>query len=309
MTLVPPVFVTVSDSDELLPTVTLPKLKLVGFVPSVPGVTPVPVNPIVSVGFDPFEVIVTLPLALPAAVGVNFTLNVALWPEVSVTGAVIPLRLKPVPLMLTCEIVTLAPPVFVTVSDSELLLPTVTLPKLRLAGFAPRVPGATPVPDKPIASVGFEAFEVSVTAPLALPAAVGVNTTLKLVLCPAARVIGTVTPVRVNPLPLTPTCEIVTLVPPVLVIVSDRDWLLPTVTLPKLKLVGLAPSVPGVTPVPDSVIVSVGFDALEIMVTLPLALPATVGVNVTLKVALCPAARVTGAVMPLSANPVPLMLT
>jgi hypothetical protein len=62
--------------------------------------------------------------------------------------------------------------------------------------------------------------------------------------------------------------------------------LLPTVTLLKLRLLGLAPSVPGVTPVPDNAIVSVGLEAFEVMVTAPLAAPAAVGVNVTLKVAL-----------------------
>jgi len=94
-----------------------------------------------------------------------------------------------------------------------------------------------------------------------------------------------------------------------LVTVSDRDWLLPTVTLPKLRLVGFDPSVPGVTPVPDNGIVNVGFEAVEVMVTLPLALPAEAGVKVTLKLALCPAVKVTGAVIPLTLNPVPLTST
>jgi hypothetical protein len=101
----------------------------------------------------------------------------------------------------------------------------------------------------------------------------------------------------------------VTLVPPVLVTVSDRDWLFPTVTLPKLRLVGFAPSAPAATPVPDKGIVRVGFDAFEVTVTLPLALPAAVGVNVTVKLALCPAVNVTGVVIPLRLNPVPLAAT
>ena len=68
-----------------------------------------------------------------------------------------------------------------------------------------------------------------------------------------------------------------TLEPPVLVTVSDRDWLLPTVTFPKLRLVGFDPSVPCVTPVPVTGMVSVGLDAVEVMVTLPLTLAADVG--------------------------------
>jgi len=101
VTLVPPVLVKVSDSDWLLPTVILPKLRLLGFDPNAPGATPVPDRGMLSVGFDPFDVIVTAPLALPADAGVNVTLKVALCPDVSVTGAVIPLRLNPVPLIAT----------------------------------------------------------------------------------------------------------------------------------------------------------------------------------------------------------------
>jgi len=81
--------------------------------------------------------------------------------------------------------------------------------------------------------------------------------------------------------------------------------LLPTVMLPKLRLVGFDPSVPGATPVPDNGMVRVG--AFEVMVTLPPTLAAEAGVNVTVKVALCPAVSVTGAVIPLKLNPVPLI--
>jgi hypothetical protein len=263
----------------------------------------------VSVGFEALDVIVRLPLALPADDGVNETLKVALCPAVSVTGVVMPLKLNPEPLIPTDEIVTVVPPVLVTVSDRDLLFPTVTVPKLRLVGFAPSVPGVTPVPDSGMVSVGFEALEVMVRLPLALPADDGVKETLNVALCPAVRVTGVVIPVKLNPEPLIPTEEIVTLVPPVLVTVSDTDFLFPTVTLPKLRLVGFAPSVPGVTPVPDSGMVRVGFEALDVIVRLPLALPADDGVNETLKVALCPAVSVTGVVIPVKLNPEPLIAT
>jgi hypothetical protein len=90
--------VTVSDRVCVVPTGTLPKARLVGFDASAPDAVPVPVNGIVSVGFDAFEVMVTLPLTAPAAVGVNNTLKLALWPAVSVTGAVMPVALNPDPL-------------------------------------------------------------------------------------------------------------------------------------------------------------------------------------------------------------------
>jgi hypothetical protein len=53
----------------------------------------------VRVGLDAFEAIVILPLRLAAEAGVSATVKFALCPAVSVTGAVIPLKLNPVPLI------------------------------------------------------------------------------------------------------------------------------------------------------------------------------------------------------------------
>ena len=50
-----------------------------------------PDNGIVSVGSDAFEVMVTLPVALPAACGAKATLNVMLWEAFNVVEADIPL--------------------------------------------------------------------------------------------------------------------------------------------------------------------------------------------------------------------------
>lgn len=88
-----------------------------------------------------------------------------------VSGVEMPLKVKPVPLTLNAEIVTLTPPVFVIVSDNAELLPTVTVPKLRLVGFAVSVPGVTPAPDNGIDNVAFEAFEVTISVPVAFPVA------------------------------------------------------------------------------------------------------------------------------------------
>ena len=115
-----------------------------------------------------------------------------------------PLRVKPLPLIPTAEIVTLDPPVFVTVSERVFLTPTCTLPKPMLVGFDPSAPAASPVPDSGMVNVGFEPFEVTVTLPLAAPADTGVSETLKLVLWPAASVTGALVPLRLNPDPLTP---------------------------------------------------------------------------------------------------------
>ena len=76
--------------------------------------------------------------------------------------------------------------------------------------------------------LGLPPFEVMLTLPLAAPLAVGVKTTLKEVLCPAVRVNGKDSPLRLNPLPDAAAAEIVKLDPPVFVSVSDKLMLLPT---------------------------------------------------------------------------------
>jgi hypothetical protein len=91
--------------------------------------------------------------------------------------------------------------------------------------------------------------------------------------------------------------------------VSEREPVLPTVTLPKLRLVGFALRAPGATPVPETGMVSVGFVAVEVTVRLPLTAPAAAGANLTVKVALCPPLNVTGAVIPLTLKPVPVIPT
>jgi hypothetical protein len=76
-----------------------------------------------------------LPLALPALVGANETLSVAVWLGVSIVPALTPLALNAPLGCVTPEIVISALPVFVSVTFCELLLPTVKLPKATLAGF------------------------------------------------------------------------------------------------------------------------------------------------------------------------------
>lgn len=119
--------------------------------------------------------------------------------------------------------ITLAP-VALNVPDPVPLAPATTLPRDRVAGETVSWPvPATPVPDKDMVSVGLLAFEVSVTLPLAALAEAGAKVTLKVALCPADRVTGAVMPLRLKPVPLIDACEMVTLVPPVFVTVSDKD--------------------------------------------------------------------------------------
>ena len=128
------------------------------------------------------EMMARLPLTTPAAAGANFTLNVTVWLGVRVVGRASPVTEKPAPVTLACEIVTLTPPVLVSVSDKLALLPTCTLPKDRLVGLAERVPAVTPVPETGMFSVGFAPSEVIVTLPLLAPVAAGANCTLNVLL-------------------------------------------------------------------------------------------------------------------------------
>jgi len=95
-------------------------------------------------------------------------------------------------------------------------------------------------------------LEVMVTVPLKLPLEVGENVTLKLTLCPEARLTGKLKPLMLNPEPVICAAEIVRLDPPELLRVSDSVCEAPTCTLPKLRLAGLAESCPVATPMPDT---------------------------------------------------------
>jgi hypothetical protein len=77
-----------------------------------------------KLGFEPVEVMLTLPLAAPLVVGDKSTVNEVLWPAVSVNGKDKPLKLNPVPLAVAAEIVRLDPPVLVSVSGKLVLPPT-----------------------------------------------------------------------------------------------------------------------------------------------------------------------------------------
>ena len=77
-------------------------------------------------------------------------------------------------------------------------------------------------------------------------------------------------------------------------------------TVPKTRLVGFDVIAPAVAPIPDKGMLRLGFEALDVMVTFPVADPDTVGANLTAKVVLCPAFKMKGAVIPLRVKPDPL---
>jgi hypothetical protein len=76
--------------------------------------------------------------------------------------------------------------------------------------------------------------------------------------------------------------------------------------VPKLIVPGITVSCPGLVPVPDSSTLSVGSEAFDVNVSVPLDVPLNVATNATVSVRLCPAARVSGAAKPLRPNPLPV---
>src|SRR5580658_3291410 len=256
--------------------------------------------------FEAFDTTDKLPLTAPALVGVKVAVNVTLWLVVSVIGKVNPLTEKTAPVTFAWVMVTEDAPVLVRVSDKFVLVLTWTLPNARAVGLAPSAPGVTPVPESGMLKLGFEPFEVTLTLPLAAPLAVGEKSTVNDVLWPAVNVRGRDRPLRLNPVPLAVAAEMVRLEPPVLVSVSLNDFDVLICTLLKARVLGFGTKSPCGVPVPESETDSAGLLALELIVRLPLAAPATVGAKDALKVVLCPALSVIGRVGPVKPNPLPV---
>ena len=201
MTLEFPLLVSVVVNELLLPTLTLPKLKLDELSPRTRvAATPVPLREIVIGELGALLTSVIDPVTLPAAFGPNTALNVAALPAAMLTGAVIPVVLNPAPETVTEEIVTVALPPFVRLTVCELFVPVVTLPNAALVGVAANC-GCVPVPLKGIVSGEFCPLLTIEMLPLALPADVGVNCALKVVLNPAPSASGVLNPLMLRPVP------------------------------------------------------------------------------------------------------------
>lgn len=203
--------------------------------------TPVPVSD-TFVG-EPVALlaIATLPLTIPAVAGANWTVRTAVWFGVRIKPDVTPLAVIPAPVTVTLEIVMFEFPLFFRVVVRELLLPVFTLPNGKLFGVAPsRVVEAAPVPLSAMARGEPGASLTNETDPLTLPAMVGANTMLNVVLPPAAMVFGRGRPVVLKLAPVTFACVIVKLAFPPFVSVIGCELLFPVITLPKLALEGFA---------------------------------------------------------------------
>ena len=124
-----PVAPSVPFSEPLEPTTTLPKLRLAGETDNWPCAVPVPESAMLRVELSAVDTTASVPVVDPVAVGEKVTVNVTLCFGESAIGKLSPLTEKPVPLALASEMVTVAPPVLVSVSERLELLFFCTLPK------------------------------------------------------------------------------------------------------------------------------------------------------------------------------------
>lgn len=159
------------------------------------------------------------------------------------------------------------------------MAPTETFPKDTLPGDAVNVELVeTPLPTRVTVCGDVGALSVNTMLPVAAPAVVGANCTLKESDWPPVKVFGRESPLMPNPVPVTVATLMTTLVVPVLV--SSMDWVLlcPTTTFPKVTAEGEMLR-PVCVPVPLSETVSGELDASLITVRLPVIAPAVVGAN------------------------------
>jgi hypothetical protein len=302
-----PELVNVTFTEPLEPTSKLPKLMLDGFAARLPC-TPVPVSGIETVESLALLVIVMLPEAIPAVVGANCAVKLALWLAASVSGPEIPSAVKPLPAALIAEIVALALPLLVSVIVCWPLLPTETFPNDTLPGLAVNVELVeTPLPIKVTIWGEVGALSVKEMLPVAAPAAVGANCTLKDSDWPPVSVFGKESPLMPKPFPVTVAILMTTFVVPVFVNCTFCVPVCPTMTFPKVSAEGEMLR-PVCVPVPLSETIMGELEASLITVRLPVAAPAAVGANWIWIVLLWPTAIVPEGFPPITLNPAPVIV-
>ena len=303
-----PAAVRVPVAVPLAPTTTLPTAtrELTLSVPT--AAVPVPVRLATLGVFDALLANEAVADAAPDAPGVNVTVNSTGVLVVTVTGKLTPLMANSPglePPKLTEDTVTLAPAA-VRVPVAVPPAPTTTLPTAT-GELTLRVPtAAVPVPVR-LATLGvFDALLANEAVADAAPDAPGVNVTVNSTGVLVVTVTGKLTPLMANSPGLEPpklTEDTVTLAPAA-VRVPVAVPPAPTTTLPTATG-ELTLRVPTVL-LALSGMVKLGFDASDVMETLPLKLPAVDGVKETLKEVLCPGIKVSGVLIPDTLKPVPL---
>lgn len=280
-----PEFVSITDcGPDVAPTTVLPKVRLDGFNDT-PAAVPLPVSMMVCVPLLALSVMVTTPVRVPLAVGVNDT-AISHVPDaatgVEIEQVVPPARVKS-PLAARAAMLSGLWPVLVKVTDWTMeVFPTTVLPKAKLEGLSD-TPGAVPVPLSVMVCIPPLASSLIVTTPVRTPVPEGANVTAIVQVAPAA------TGVEVEQVelasraksPLAARALIFSGLLPVLVNITDcAAAVVPTTVLPNVRFDGLSET-PGNVPVPLSVMVWIPPLALSVMVTIPVRTPFAVGAKVT----------------------------
>ena len=130
--------------------------------------------------------------------------------------------------------------------------------------------------------------------PPTVPDDCGLNVTLNVALCPAAKVRGRLGPLIENPLPVVVTANRVTFQERSFVSTTGTVALLPTATWPNEALDGVAVTDSLLTPAPSASSVKVELDASLENLIVPCVHPFAEGVKLTLTPTLCPAANERG---------------
>lgn len=212
-----PVFARVTVCVPLVPVVMLPKLSEAGDAAScATGDTLVPASATTRGELSVLFTRVRLPERLLTEAGVKLMVKVEEPPGGTESGNARPEKLKPVPISDAWVTLRLAVPGFLMASIWVLVTPTVTLPKLTLAGTT-EICGRTPLPLNEIIPGELVALLTKLRPPVALPTVAGAKLTMSEKLWPAARVTAPVKPLTLNPAPVMATCERLTLAVPVFV--------------------------------------------------------------------------------------------
>jgi hypothetical protein len=143
--------------------------------------TPAPASEADTEPFDALLKNARLAEVLPEACGAKVTLKEAVCPEERVSGKEIPLTENGLPVVIPAEVTVTEPLLALKVALCFWFEPTVTFPKLMLAGLTASWPAVAVLPE-PVSGIereGLAAFEVIESAPLTVPLEVGANATLK----------------------------------------------------------------------------------------------------------------------------------
>jgi len=112
-----PVFVSVVLNEPVFPTFTFPKPRLVGLMPRVNvAARPMPLRPTEVGDVGALLTIEMLPDAVPTEVGRKATVMVVCCPALTFMGSKNPLTLKAEPDAVTCVMLNVAVPIFLTIN-------------------------------------------------------------------------------------------------------------------------------------------------------------------------------------------------